>query len=174
MVTDNYEFLKKPFTITSDMSIPVGGYSFVNSRLVYFLGQQRGASGGLSFEQGGFFGGEKTSAGYFFGRMSVMPKLSIEPNLSLNWVTLPQGSFTTELLAARATYTVTPRMFVAALLQFNSGSHALGTNIRFRWEYQPGSELFIVYTDERDTLTPRLPVLENRAIILKINRLFRF
>lgn len=174
VVTDNYEFLEKPFTITSDMSIPVGGYSFVNSRLVYFLGQQRGASGGLSFEQGGFFGGEKTSAGYFFGRMSVMPKLSIEPNLSLNWVTLPQGSFTTELLAARVTYTVTPRMFVAAFLQFNSGSHALGTNIRFRWEYQPGSELFIVYTDERDTLTPRLPVLENRAIILKINRLFRF
>ena len=174
VIANNYEFLKKPFTITSDMSIPVGGYSFVNSRLVYFLGQQRGASGGLSFEQGGFFGGEKRSIGYFFGRMSLTPKLSIEPNLSFNWVTLPHGSFTTELVAARATYTVTPRMFVAALLQFNSGSNALGTNIRFRWEYQPGSELFIVYTDERDTLTPRFPVLENRAIILKINRLFRF
>jgi len=174
VATNNYEFLKKPFAIARDMSIPVGGYSFVNSRLIYFLGQRRAASGGLSFEQGGFFGGEKTSVGYFFGRMSLMPKLSIEPTLSLNWLTFPQGGFTTKLVAARATYTVTPRMFVAALLQFNSGSNALGTNIRFRWEYQPGSELFIVYTDERDTLTPRFRVFENRAIVLKINRLFRF
>ena len=65
-------------------------------------------------------------------------------------------------------------MFVAALSQFNSVSNALSTNIRLRWEYQPGSEVFIVYTDQRDTLAPQFPVLENRAIVIKINRLFRF
>ena len=26
-------------------------------------------------------------------------------------------------------------------------------NYRFRWEYRPGSEIFLVYTDERNTLT---------------------
>ena len=172
--TDNYEFLKEPFDIHKDVTIPVGGYSFTTARAVYALGQQRSTSGGLTFDRGQFFGGEWTSVGYFRGRVNLSPQLSVEPSLSFNWIDLPQGSFTTELLAARTTYTLTPRMFVAALLQYNSGADSLGTNIRLRWEYQPGSELFVVYTDERDTLTPRFPGLENRAFVVKFNRLFRF
>ena len=147
--TDNYEFLKKPFDIHKDVTIPVGGYSFTNGRVVYALGQQRGVSGGLTFDRGRFFGGEWTSVGYFRGRINLSPQLSVEPSLSFNWIELPQGAFKTELLATRTTYTLTPRMFVAALLQYNSGADSLGTNIRLRWEYQPGSELFVVYTDER-------------------------
>ena len=120
-------------------------------------GSSAGVSGGLTFDRGRFFGGEWTSVGYFRGRVNLSPRLSVEPSLSFNWIELPQGAFTTELLATRTTYTLTPRMFVAALLQYNSGADSLGTNIRLRWEYQPGSELFVVYTDERDTLTPRFP-----------------
>ena len=173
-VTDNYEFLKRPFEIAREVTIPVGGYSFLNTRVVYSLGQQRVMSGGLTFERGEFFGGDKTSIGYFRGRIGLSPQLTVEPSLSLNWVDLPQGSFTTELVATRVTYTITPRMFVAALLQFNSGNDALNTNIRLPWEYQPGSELFVVYTDERDTRVPGFPTLENRAFVVKVNRLFRF
>ena len=174
IVTDNYEFLKKPFEITDDITIPVGGYSFVNTRFVYFLAQQRTVSGGFFVERGDFFGGTKTSISYFQGRVGLTPQLAVEPIISLNWVDLPEGRFSTELVATRATYTITPRMFVAALLQFNSGNDALSTNIRLRWEYQPGSELFVVYTDERDTRVPGFPTLENRALVVKVNRLFRF
>ncbi len=173
-VTDNYELLQQPFSIARGVTIPVGPYAFVNTRLVYALGSQRRIAGGVTFDHGGFFGGDKTSVGYLFGRIGLTPQLYVEPTISLNWVTLPAGDFTSELVATRATYTITPRMFVAALLQFNSGTDALGTNIRLRWEYQPGSELFVVYTDERDTLTPRFPTLQNRAFVVKINRLFRF
>ena len=172
--TDNYEFLKEPFDIHKDVTIPVGGYSFTNTRVVYALGQQRITSGGLTFDRGQFFGGEWTSVGYFRGRITLSPQLSLEPSLSFNWIELPEGNFTTELITTRAIYTLTPRMFVAALLQYNSGSDSLGTNIRLRWEYQPGSELFVVYTDERDTLTPRFAGIENRAFVVKFNRLFRF
>ena len=173
-VTDNYEFLKEPFEVARGTEIPVGGYSFLNTRVVYSLGQQRVMSGGLTVERGGFFGGDKTSVGYFLGRIGLSSRLALEPSLSFNWVNLPEGNFTTELVSTRTIYAITPRMFVAALLQFNSGSDSLGTNIRLRWEYQPGSELFVVYTDERDTLTPRFPTLENRAFVIKITRLFRF
>jgi hypothetical protein len=47
-------------------------------------------------------------------------------------------------------------------------------NVRFRWEYSPGSELFVVYNDQRDTLAPSFPDLVNRAIMVKINRVVRF
>ena len=69
---------------------------------------------------------------------------------------------------------MTPLMFVSALLQYNSGTDAVATNARLRWEYRPGSELFVVYNEERDTFTPRFPALTNRSLIVKFNRLFRF
>ena len=60
------------------------------------------------------------------------------------------------------------------LMQYNSSIRAVSTNARLRWEYRPGSELFIVYNEERNTLTPSFPALNNRAFIVKVNRLFRF
>ena len=72
------------------------------------------------------------------------------------------------------TYSVTPLMFVSALLQYNSGINAVSTNARFRWEYRPGSELFVVYNEGRDTTRPGTPELLNRALVFKVNRLLRF
>ena len=46
---------------------------------------------------------------------------------------------------------MSPRMFASALVQYNSGNNAVTANVRLRWEYQPGSELFVVYNEERDT-----------------------
>ena len=65
-------------------------------------------------------------------------------------------------------------MFTSALLQYNSTSNTVAANVRLRWEYHPGSELFVVYNEQRDTMGRRFPELENRALIVKFNRLFRF
>jgi hypothetical protein len=92
----------------------------------------------------------------------------------VNWVDLVEGSFTTNLLGSRITYTMTPLMFVSALVQYNSSNDTVVANVRLRWEYRPGSELFVVYNEQRDTLVPHFPTLANRAIIVKFNRLFRF
>ena len=172
--TDSYELLKQSFPMTPAITIPAGAYRFTNTRIVYAPGQQRTVSGGLSFDRGGFFGGERTGVGYTFGRIYLSSQLNVEPSLSFNWLELPEGDFRTDLVSVRTTYTLTPRMFVAALVQYNSTLDSLGTNLRFRWEYQPGSELFVVYTDERDTLDPRGPFLENRAFVVKATRLLRF
>ena len=64
-------------------------------------------------------------------------------------------------------------MFASALVQYGSSDSSFSTNLRYRWEYVPGSELFVVYTDERDTVGPGYPGLKNRAFVVKINRLFR-
>jgi hypothetical protein len=48
------------------------------------------------------------------------------------------------------------------------------SNIRWRWEYQPGSDLFVVYTDGRDTFGPRSAALMNRGLAIKATRLLRF
>ena len=172
--TEIYEFLDQPFPIARDVTIPAGGYAFWNTRASYTLGQQRTISGNLTAERGAFYGGERTSLTYTRGRAEITPRVSVEPSLSLNWVDLPAGSFTTRLLGSRVTYTVTPLMFFSALVQYNAAGSLVGTNARLRWEYRPGSELFVVYNEERDTLGRRLPDLRNRTVVVKVNRLFRF
>ena len=69
---------------------------------------------------------------------------------------------------------MTPLMFASALVQYNSSTNLVSANVRLRWEYRPGSELFVVYNEERDSLTRGVPDLRNRAFIVKVNRLFRF
>ena len=178
--TRSYEFLDKPFNIGPDVTIPVGGYRFQDILATYRFGRQRVLSGNIAFQHGSFYGGEKTTVelglggGFRGGRLQITPQLAVEPGVSFNRIALPQGRFTTELVTTRTTYTVTPLMFLSALVQYNSSNASLGANVRFRWEYQPGSELFVVYNEQRDTLTPRYPELQNRAFVIKINRLFRF
>ena len=173
---DNYELLTSPFTIAPDVTIPVGGYNFRRFRTVYRFGAQRPISGSLSFQTGQFWSGDNTSMALTGGRVEVTPQLSVEPSISLNWVDLPEGSFTTRLGRARFTYTFTPRMFLSGLLQYSSSGNTFSTNLRFRWQYSPGSEIFIVYTEDRDTnpLVPRRTTeLRNRGLVVKINRLLR-
>ena len=62
----------------------------------------------------------------------------------------------------------------ARFVQYNSTTRRTSANVRLRWEYRPESELFVVYNEERDTLARGFPDLQNRAFIVKINRLFRF
>ena len=113
-------------------------------------------------------------------RIAVLQRLAVEPTFSITRVERAAGSFTTRLARTRVDYAFSPLMFVSTLLQYNSADKAVGTNLRFRWEYAPGSELFLVYTDERDTTDPLLATpttvrgLKNRAFVVKINRLFRY
>ena len=172
--TRNYEYLDRPFRVSRDVRIPSGGYRFDDFQVSMQLGPQNPLAGSISVHHGGFFSGDRTSVDLQRGRIDLTRQLSVEPGLSLNWIDLPEGSFTTGLVTARTTYTITPLMFVSALLQYNSSLNSLGANVRMRWEYQPGSELFVVYNEQRDTLARRFPGLENRALIVKINRLFRF
>jgi hypothetical protein len=172
--TRTYEFLPRVFEISSGIELPVGGYDYQTFSAGYNLGQRRRASAQLSVEHGTFYSGRKTSVGISRGRVNVSSQLSFEPTYTVNRVTLAEGSFTSHLTGARVTYTMTPLMFASALVQYRSDGRIVSTNARLRWEYRPGSEVFVVYNEERDTLGRRFPLFVNRAVIVKVNRLLRF
>ena len=174
-IQQDYEFLAEPFDLTDDVIIPVGGYEFRDFQVSYRMGPHRRLAGSFSFQHGEFFDGDITAVGYSRGRIEVTRQFAVEPSVSLNRITLPHANLTARLATTRLTYTFTPRMFASALLQYNSIDNVLSTNVRLRWEYQPGSELFVVYNDQRDTWMNRgFPMLENRAFVVKLTRLFRF
>ena len=176
-VLGSYERIQEPFEIAPGMILPVGQYGFNDVELSYSLGQQRRVNGTVVVRTGSFWGGHIDTIGFTRGRVEILKRLSAEPTISFNWVDLPQGSFRTTLAGTRLTYSFTSRMFLSGFVQYSSSGDSLASNIRLRWEYSPGSELFVVYTDDRNTapLTPnRFSALRSRGVVVKINRLFRF
>jgi hypothetical protein len=176
-VSDDFERLDRPFPIASGVVIQPGDYDFTSFRASYNLGEQRRASATLTLRVGEFWSGTNTSLGVTQGRIEVTPQVSLEPSYSINWVRLPEGDFDTHVARLRVTYTITPRMYVSGLTQYNSNDDVFGTNFRFRWEWSAGSELFVVYSEDRDTdpLAPdRTTELRNRGLVVKVNRLLQF
>jgi hypothetical protein len=185
-VTRDYELLSLPFTPAgSPAAIPTGGYTFDNVSASYAFGAQRRISGNVSVLAGTYYDGRIQNVSFGIGgsspaRVSVLQRFSIEPGFSLTRFDLPRGSFTAQLFRARADYGFSPLMFASALVQYNSADRAVSSNLRFRWEYAPGSELFLVYTDERDATPDRFVApttvrgLRTQAFVVKVNRLLRF
>ena len=170
-----HDVLERPFLVVPAVAIPVGGYSFRTARASYSIAPAKRITGTFSVARGGFYGGDDSSAGYS-GRVVATPRLAFEPNVSWRWTTVPGGSFTTQQYRTRVTYTVTPLMFVSGLMQYNTNSRVVSANLRLRWEYSPGSEVFLAYSEEDNTSVPHGPpaALRNRTLAFKINRLLRF
>ena len=85
-----FEYVPAPFTLPGGILVPVGAYSNPFGVAVYTLGSQRKVSGEISTGHGGFYDGTRTDLSYR-GRMELMPQLSLEPGIGVNWIDLPQG-----------------------------------------------------------------------------------
>jgi hypothetical protein len=176
LYTQTYDLLTVPFRLPAGPTIPTGGYDFQNVRASYTFGAQRKLAGTISSSHGTYYDGMQTAFGVSGGRVQLTPRFSLEPSVAINWFNFSYGELTTKVVRSRVNYTFTPRMFVSGLVQYNSGANSVSTNLRWRWEYNPGSELFVVYTDDnRAELVPgQVSRLLNRGLVVKINRLVRF
>lgn len=174
-VSRNYERLTARFDVGNGVFIPPGEYEETQAHASYTLGQQRPVSGTVTFGHSGFYGGTLNELTWSAGRVELTRQFYVEPTLSWNRVDVPQGAANNNLFSTRATYTLSPRMFTSALVQYQARTHTVTTNARFRWEYRPGSELFVVYSDGRSTLDdPLTASLLNRSFVVKVTRLFRW
>ena len=160
------------------MSIPVGGYHYNDVADVLQHGPAAAAVGHHRGAARRVLQRHHPLDQLLAGRFAILKQFSVEPRISINHVELPTARSRRKLYGARTDYGFSPRMFASALLQYSSADHTFSSNVRFRWEYRPGSEFFVVWTDEQDTnpLEPQRGniALRNRAFVVKMTRLFRF
>jgi hypothetical protein len=170
--TRTYESILVPFLVAKDVRIPAGSYAYTLYRASYTFGPQRKVSGTATARHGSFYDGTLHELSWR-SRIEFSPQIYAEPTVSWNDVDSPFGAGNNNLLSNRVTYTMSPRMFLSALVQYQSRTDAIATNARLRWEYRPGSELFVVYNDGRTTLTRGFPDIQNRSFVIKVTRLFQ-
>jgi hypothetical protein len=117
----------------------------------------------IRYSFGRFYGGYKRS--YAFGP-SVRPneKLSASLNLQINDIELPSAKYVSTLATARINYNFSTSVFLNALLQYNTDTDQLSSNLRFNIIHRPLSDLFLVYNERRDE---RMNLRLDRALIAK-------
>ena len=72
-------------------------------------------------------------------------KCKVTLGTEVDWGELPGGSFRQDLYQGRFDYAFDPRRTLSALIQYDSESRDLGSNLRYRWQIAPGSDLFLVW-----------------------------
>ncbi|MDH3498075.1 MAG: hydrolase, partial [Gemmatimonadota bacterium] len=165
-----HEGVRQPFDIVDQVAVAAGSYDHVEAQLVGMTDQRKWISLSVRAVIGGFFGGD---------RVALSPSLTVrageafnsEIGLSRNDVDLPGGSFVTNLLRARLSYSFTPRLYVQALLQLNDAADVWSANLRFGWLQTAGTGLFLVYNQTNGFADALIPGVDNQTLIVKYSHL---
>ena len=86
---------------------------------------------------------------------------------------IPTGEFTANLLSLRGTYSFSTRLSTNLLVQYNSLDDEFSSNLRVNFMHRPGSDLFLVFTEERGS-DEDLWRVSDRAMVMKLTYLKRF
>ena len=170
---DNYELVLLPFTPIPGAMIRPGSYDFHDVTFSYTMGTQRPVSGTVSLLRGGYFGGDITTLGFSGGRVTVTKRFSLEPRMSINRIELTSER-SRPSCSGRASTTASHRgCLPARCCNTTPPTGPSAATCATAGNIGPGSEFFVVWTDEQDT-RPNGIGLRNRAFVLKITRLLRF
>ena len=89
-------------------------------------------------EEAASSGATRTSVGFQQARIEILPQFSVEPNVSFNWVNLPQGDFTQHVAATRVSYSFSPRVFLSGLIQYSTSSDSFSYESATALGVRPG------------------------------------
>jgi hypothetical protein len=167
---DWYERLVEDFVITDGAVVPAGEYTFREKQLSFQSSKGRTLSADVGVTWGGFFNGDKTT--YDLSALWRFDEhLSVDLLGQRNEVSLPDTEFTADVFGTRINYAATTRIYFSGFVQFNAATDELVSNFRFNFIHSPLSDLFVVYTERRNT--EGLGVLD-RIFTVKVTKMFEF
>ncbi len=164
-----FERLDKPFKVHLDQAIAPGDYRF-DSYYVSFVTDRNHLLGGtVRLDSGGYYDGTKHS--YLLG-CDLRPGYRFTAGLTWNHndVHLSGGDFTTTLIGARLGYAFSDAHFFNALIQYNSDTRDVSSNLRLNLFHAATNDFYLVYNERRSSTGSTL----DRAIIAKLTHIFSF
>ncbi len=165
-----FELLEVPFEISEGVIIPPGAYEWSDNNLELQSDAGRPVDGSFNYTKGGFWSGDRAEIRVVAG-WRPDPRIALRLSWTRNDIDLPEGAFTTDLASLRVDLDFTTEMSLRSLIQYNSQADRLLANIRFRYIYVPGSDLYIVYNETQ--LVEQSGLLD-RTIVIKVIHLLRF
>jgi hypothetical protein len=134
----------QPFEIRPGIIIPPETYHFNRSFVSYNSDSTKRVIFGLAEEWGSFYSGTRSESE---ASLTLRPTdhLLLSAVDSYNLVHLPQGDFSTNLLAGRASYNFSRKLLTNVFVQVNSAAQLTAINARFRYIFRPHSDFYVIY-----------------------------
>jgi hypothetical protein len=172
-----FENVADTFSFSKNAYVPAGKYSFYQLESHLNSSRTNKLVLGLDFFGGSFFGGTR----YTFG---LEPSWNIGSSLQLgfkfnqNFINFAgrDQKFRAGVLGFKTLVMINTRLSLSAFIQYNSAENNMLTNFRFRYNPREGNDFYIVVNEGRSTYrdveNPRLPLYNNRSVLLKYTYTF--
>jgi hypothetical protein len=171
-VNRNREQNVAPFTLNAARGVDIapGVYDFNE----YFVLFRSNNAARVSYETrvstGDFYGGHRN--GYTFApTVRANEHFNASVSLQINDIDLPNASYVSKLIATRLNFSVNTRVFLNALVQYNTDTRRWSSNLRLHVIHRPLSDFYLVYNERRLGTTGDLV---DRALIAKLTYLLAF
>jgi uncharacterized protein DUF5916/cellulose/xylan binding protein with CBM9 domain len=153
--------------------IPPGLYTWYQPYGEFLSDPSAAFAGSVRIKGGGFYDGDFRSV-ELLGSVRGGSRFTGSIGLTRQRIVLPGGRFTTDLVPVKASYSFTTLASLQALVQYNSQTTLLSSNIRLALLNRSGTGLFVVYNDRRDTSSFNPAEVLGRSFIVKYTRLLDF
>jgi len=169
-VADTFSFSKKAF-------VPSGKYNFIQVESHLNTPRTNKFVMGVDFWGGSFYDGTRYSIG-------AEPSWNIGSSLQLglkyehNFLTFNSRNqtFNGGVAGFKALVMISTKLSLSSFIQYNSAENTVMTNFRFRYNPREGNDFYIVFNEGRSTYrdieNPRLPLFNNRSVLLKYTYTF--
>ncbi|HYK79838.1 MAG TPA: hypothetical protein VEU95_09415, partial [Micropepsaceae bacterium] len=137
-----YEIVPAPFSLPKGVPVPAGEYNWTN--VVPQINTTRGRWYSVNWivECCSFYNGN-----YLKSDLTVIFRpnefFEITPHYVATFIDLPTGYVAIHILSASGGINFTPDMQILLQAQFDNISRSLSFSARYRWEYEPGNEIFV-------------------------------
>ena len=165
--TDDFEV-----SSSEGISITAGDYWWPTYRVGIDTSSKRLVEFEFSHSFGGYYDGDRSS---WQTEIAVRPSkyFSVRADYELESISLPQGNFKERLASIRTRVSLSPQLNWSNLLQYYSDGDQVGFQSRIHWEYEPGSNMYLVLNQGIDRNEGRLRWTES-DLTFKIGLSLRF
>ena len=169
---DNFEAVPATFNVAGKVPVPVGRYHWTNANLYIQSSTARPWTARLDVLCCSFYNGDylrvDARTDVRFGSF-----LQIVPRYTYTYIDLPTGLLNIHALAADFIISFTPDMQLVNQVQFDNVSERFTLSMRYRWEYQPGQELFVSVGQAAQIPGEEFVARSTQAIV-RLGHTFRF
>jgi len=174
----SYEDLLTDFELSDEAIVPRENYTFYQAGVSYDMPPERLVSTGIQVEGGTFYDGTRIS-------FMLDPSWNISKHLELSAEYQYERirfddrnqKFDAHIARLRIGTALNNQVSTNSLIQYNSTLDLISANVRFRYNFREGQDLWIVYNEGLNTspykTDPHLPISDSRTILIKFTYTFQ-
>ena len=148
-VQNTIEHLDIGFNLQGE-EIPTGDYNFTSFQVSARTSSARMIGARMQVEFGEFYHGTRRG---FSIEATARPsaRLSIEPSIEFNRITLPGEKFDANAFGGRIGYSFSTTLFAKLFSQWSTDRDIFSANFLINYIYRPGSDIYLVFDQSYDT-----------------------